>query len=44
MDVYTKILQTGLFHTLILYYRMQGNLKLKVVSFILPLPMSIVCI
>ena len=44
MDAYTKILQTVLFHTLILHYRMQGNLKLKVLSFMLPVPMSIVCV
>ena len=44
MDFYAKVFQTVLFHTPILHYRMQGNLKWKVVSFMLPVPMSEVCI
>ena len=44
MDFYTKVFQTVLFHSLSLYYHMQGNVTLKVVSFMLLAPMTIVCI
>ena len=44
MDFDTDVFQTVMFHTLISHYRLQGNLKLKVVSFMLLVPMSIVCI
>ena len=44
MDFYTNEFQAVLFHTLILHHCMQENLELKVVSFLLPVAMRIVCI
>ena len=42
MDFYIEVFLTVLFHTLILHYRMEGNLKLKILSFMLLLLMSMV--